>query len=283
MKKTVNLFLLSILCILLLSSCTSLIGGLSDSLYMQKDIQLVKDGAPSYLLLVEALIHSNPKNKKMLSLGIQLFSAYSSAFVVNDDRKIIFSNKSKEWAMMLLRTYPKFKKLENAGFDKYKKWVKSIGKKDIPDVFWAANAWIMWIISNSDSMDAMMDLPKAKAIIDRIYDLDSSYYYGAPHLFYGIFYSMMPESIGGDLVKAKEEFDKALEFSGDKFLMTRVSYAQFYCKAKYDRENYKKILTEVADADLDKHPETRLLNSFAKTLAKKSLEEIDDFFYDDDF
>ena len=153
-------------------SCSSLTNGLANSLYKQKDIKLVEDGAPAYLILVEALIDSNPRNKKMLVMGIQMFSAYSSAFVEDRERSGIFAEKTKNWALILLRTYPRFKESENADFDTFMKWVGTIHKNDIPYVFWAANAWIMWIIANADSVEALIDLPKAKAIIDKIYELD---------------------------------------------------------------------------------------------------------------
>ena len=281
MKKIIiNVF---ILCIFIFCTCTSMVKGLSDSLYSQKDIKLVEDGAPSFLLLVESLIYSNPTNKNWLLTGIQLFSAYSNAFVKDKERKTIFQDKTKDWALKLLRTYPKFKQTENGDFDKYNKWVETINERDVPYVFWAANAWIMWIIAHSDSIEAIMELPKAKAIIDRIYKIKPDYYYGAPHLFYGIYYSALPEIAGGNLVKAKEEFDKALKISGDRFLMTKISYAEFYLKAKYDRKDYIKVLEEVVNADIDKYPEVRLLNAFSKKQAKELLEQTGKFFYNDDF
>ncbi len=276
MNKIVNLILLFII---LLFSCASLTSGLTNSLYRQKDVKLIEDGAPAYLLLIEALIETKPKDKNFLMIGIQMFSAYSGAFVKDQERSKIFTEKTKTWALMLLRTYPKFKEYENLEFDKYVKWVDTIQKNDIPYVFWAAEAWIMWIISNSDNIEAMLDLPKAKAVIDRIYKLDSSYYYGFPHLFYGLYYSVLPEYLGGNLIKSKEEFDRALEYSQDKFLMTKVYFAQYYYKAKNDKENFKKVLTEVINADIEKYPDLRLLNSFAKKYAEELLNKIDEIFY----
>lgn len=278
MNKIVNLILLFIIFILLFS-CASMTTGLANSLYRQKDIKLVEDGAPAYLLLVEALIDSKPNDKNFLMMGIQMFTAYSSAFVKDQERSKIFTEKTKTWAIMLLRTYPKFKQYERSEFDLYVKWVDTIQKNDVPYVFWAANSWLMWIISNFDNVEAAIDLPKAKAVIDKIYKMDSSYYYGAPHLFYGLYYCILPEYIGGNLNKAKEEFDKALSYSQDKFLMTKVYLAQYYYKAKNDKENFKKSLKEVINADLEKYPDLRLLNSFAKKYAEELLGKIDEIFY----
>jgi hypothetical protein len=275
-----KLFYFSVILVLIIFiSCSSLTGSLANSLYKQKDIKLVEDGAPAYLILVEAFIDSKPNNKKMLVMGIQMFSAYSSAFVNETERSKIFADKTKTWALMLLRTYPKFKQYENAEFDDFMQWIDTLKKNDIPYVFWAANAWIMWIIANADSVEAMLDLPKAKAIIDKIYELDSSYYYGAPHLFYGIYYSVLPDYIGGDLDKAKKEFDEALKFSEDKLLMTKVYLAQYYYKAKYDKKMFINTLKEVINADIEKYPEIRLLNTIAQKQAKDLLKKVNEFFH----
>ena len=278
-NKCLNILII-IFMFFILVSCASLFGSLATSLYQQKDIKLVEDGAPAYLLLVEALINNNTQDKALLRTGIQLFTAYSVAFVSDTDRKKIFNQKTKDLGLAILRTYPKFKDLEKKPFDIYKTWVNDLNKNDVGDVFWAADAWILWIISNTDSIEALMDLPKAKVIIDKIYSLDDSYYFGAPHLFYGLFYSLIPESIGGDKKKAKEEFDKALKYSDEKLLTTKVTYAEFYLKAIYDKENFKKVLNEVIKADVDAYPEIRLINLFAQKHAKEMLEKIDEFFYD---
>ena len=48
---------------------------------------------------------------------------------------------------------------------------------------------------------------------------------------------------------------------------------------KIDKDNFKKILKEVIDADLEKYPDLRLLNSFAKKYAEELLNKIDEIFY----
>jgi len=271
---------------LVTSSCNSLLKGLSDSLYQQKDIVLVKEGAPSYMLLVEGLIKSTPNDKGFLLLGIQLYSAYSGAFVKDEDRRKIFAAKTKDWAVALLRTYSGFVKYEKLkGREEKEKalndFLKSINKSDIEYLFWSGNAWISWILANLDNTDAFLDLPIAKAIIDRVYKLDDKFYYGAPHLFYGVFYAAFPKDFGGNPQKAKAEFEIALKLSEGKLLMTKLYYADFYLKPKNDKAGYEKILKEVIDTDLDKFPDMRLVNSIMQVQAKEMLEKINDVFFDD--
>ena len=283
MKKVI---LFTIITILVLSlSCTSIIKGLTESLYEQKDAVLIEEGAPSYLILVEGLIKSSPDNKQYLLPGIQIFVAYGNAFVNDPDRKKIFADKTKEWGLRLLRSYPKFKKYENSK-DRAEKekllesFLKSLGKKNVPEIFWATNAWINWILNNLDTTDAFIELPIARALIDRIYELDDTYYYGAPHLYIGVFYGAFPKDLGGDLDKAKEELEKALAISGDKLLLTKIFYAEYYLKPKNDKKAYEKVMKEILDYDVDKYPEMRLLNIVSQKQAGELLDNIDNSFYE---
>ncbi|MCG8570233.1 MAG: TRAP transporter TatT component family protein [Spirochaetes bacterium] len=291
MKKLVYC-IFSIILFLSFSSCASLMsnmaGGLADSLYEQNDVQLVKEGAPAFLLLVEGFVNDNKKSRDMLKNGIMIFSAYSGAFVQEPERRKIFNKKTKTWAIDLLKTYKKFEKYyeidpqDKEGKDEaLKVFLSSVKEKDIDYVFWAAYSWALAIMDDLDSMDSFIELPIAKSLIDRVYELDSGFYYGAPHLFYGIFYGAYPEAFGGDLTKAQEEFEKALEYSEGKLLMTKLFYADFYFKPKLDKEGYVQIMNEVIETDVDLHPETRLMNLIAQEQAKTRLEEVDMTFFDE--
>ncbi len=265
------------------TSCSSMFDGLAKSLFSQKDVKLVNDGAPAYLLLIEGLISSDPKNRTFLQIGIQTFTAYSSAFVDDPVRKKIFSDKCKNWGKQLLMTYPQFAAYEksrdiekkNRAFNSF---IKSINKVEVPYVFWASYAWIMWILDNLDTIDGLMDLGIVKQIIDRVYVVDGDFYYSAPHLFYGVFYAAFPKDIGGDISKAKNEFNYVIEKNGDKLLMAKMFYAMFYLKPQHEKEEFKKTLKEIEDYDLDSCPENRLLNLITQEEAVKLLKNADSLF-----
>lgn len=294
MKKSISLSLTAIMmCIMLsLTSCSSLMGSLTDSmtksLFGQKDIQLLEDGGPAFLLIIEALADRDPKNKDMLITAMQAFSAYSTAFVDDKERGAIFLQKSKNWAISCLMNYPNFakyytgkeKNLKDAALDKFLTCIK---KKDVPYVFWSAYSWALWIMANLDSMEAFIDLPVAKQIIERICEVDGDFYYGAPHLFLGVYYASYPENLGGDMNRAKSEFDYALNLAGDKMLTSKLLYANTYIKTKGDKEAYRQIMEEVIAADVEQYPETRLLNVITKQNAENMLDKIDETFIMFDF
>lgn len=290
MRKLTILFCLVIS--VLFSSCSALTKNITESLtaslMQQEDVILVKDGAPSFLLLIEGLIYNDPDNKDLLSAGIQMFSAYGGIFVTETGRKELFNKKTKKWAIDLLLTYPKFKKYytmssedkaqKDAAFEDF---LKSIKKKDVPYVFWASYSWALDIMAHLDSPVSFIELPIPRAIIQRVYELEDTFYYGAPHLFFGIIYGAYPKMYGGDPEKAKQEFDRALEISQGKLYMVKLMYADFYYKPLMDRENYVKIVQEVIDGDIEEAPENRLLNIMAQKQARAMLEAADEFFMDD--
>ena len=285
-KNTASIFAIILLFLSILlsfTSCNSIFDRFASSLFSQKDIKLVGDGASAYLLLIEGLISTDPKNRTYLQIGIQTFSAYSSAFVNDTSRKKIFTEKCKAWGKQILMTYPQFAAFEKAkNMEKKNKalnsFLKSINKLDVPYVFWASYSWIMWILDNIDSVEALMDLGIVKQIIDRIYVIDGDFYYSAPHLFYAIFYAAFPKEIGGDIGKAKNEFDYVIEKNGDKLLMAKMSYAVFYLKPQNQKEEFQKVLKEIINYDLDLYPKNRLLNLITQEEANKLLNNIGNLF-----
>ena len=286
MVKVVVGFLIGIL----LLSCSTMIRGVTESLVggvmQQKDMRLIEDGAPAYLLIVESLIFNNPENRDFLMAGIQTFSSYSS-FVKDENRKKLFQEKIEKWGNQLLATYPTYVKYEQTNNDDreakdkaYSKFVSSIKKKDIPYVFWGFFGNISNAVSGGLSDPSLfLILPRIIELAQRIYDLDDTFMDGMPHLIFGVYNCVYPEAYGGSFEKGKQELDKAIEISGGKNLLYKVLYAEFYYKPLYDRDGYEKLMNEVINFDLESHPTGRIMNSMAQEQAKSYLEHIDEVFF----
>ena len=71
MLKTLKTFIVSAV-VLTLFSCSTMIKGVTESLVggvmQQKDMRLIEDGAPAYLLIIESLIFNNPENRDFLEV-----------------------------------------------------------------------------------------------------------------------------------------------------------------------------------------------------------------------
>lgn len=274
-----------------LLSCTTMVKNLTDDLaegvMQQKDLQLIKEGAPAYLLIIESLIYNNPDQRDYLLGGIQTFSSYSGAFVNEPARQAIFKDKVTKWGNALLNTYPAYRKydriptVEKEAKEKaYTDFIQSIKKKDVPYLFWGFyGQWSGLLSGGLSDPSLFMLLPRVVALAEKIYQLDDRFMGGMPHLFFGVYHCAYPEAFGGSFEKGKKEFDEAIGISEGKMLLFKVLYAEFYYKPQYDREGYKTLLKEVLEFDLDTAPDLWMMNWMAQEQARKLWDDIENVFY----
>jgi len=109
-------------------------------------------------------------------------------------------------------------------------------------------------------------------------ELDASYHFAGPHLFFGVFYGGRPKILGGNPDKSRQHFEMCLKLTERKYLITQLLYAKIYAVQIQDRELFKKLLSEVLAAPVDILPEQRLANAVAKMKAQTLLESADDLF-----
>ncbi|MFQ6618966.1 MAG: TRAP transporter TatT component family protein, partial [Fidelibacterota bacterium] len=152
-------------------------------------------------------------------------------------------------------------------------------EKDVPALFWTANAWAGWINLSLDSPFALADLPKVEIIMRRVLDLGEDYFYGGVHIFYGVYYGGRPVLTGGDPERAKEHFERNLEISRGKFLMTYVYYARYYAVPVQDRVLFQELLGKVIESPVNILPEQALINGVARLRAQEMLKNIDKYFF----
>ena len=96
-------------------------------------------------------------------------------------------------------------------------------------------------------------------------------------MYMGGLETVLPAAMGGNPEKGKRHFEKAIQISGGKFLMTKVVYAQQYAKLAFDKELHDRLLNEVLAADPVVEGMT-LTNTVAQRTAKELLAESDDYF-----
>jgi len=244
----------------------------------QSDVTLVRQGIPSYLMLIDGMIQSNPDNKDLLLAAAQAYASYASVLEEEEKERIASLNeKAKKYALQALELTPPFKEALGKPIDVFQKKLEQTGEKDVPTLFWVGNIWGGWIAS-TESVEAMADLPWAEALIERVLQLDPGYYYGGAHLFKAILFSARPEQFGGNFKKAGEHFLKAREYGHGKLLMTDVYYAQYYARQTLNRDLFVNTLKRVLESRADSEPDLTLSNTLAQQRAKKLLAQADEFF-----
>jgi len=260
-------------------SAAILLEDVASSANKQSDLRVIREGMPAYLMLIDGMVEAVPHNDRLLITAAQAYASFASAFVEDTDT---------EYARMLYAKATKYalRSLEQRGlkdpdskpFDAFEDALKRLEKDDVPYMFWTAACWGSWIRLNLDSMAALAELPRVEALMKRVLVLDEKFYYGGPHLFMGIWFASRPKIAGGDLTQAKYHFERALEFSGDKFLMTRVYYADQYARKTLNKDLFIATLEKVLEIPADNTPELTLLNTVAHKKAKELLEHADSYF-----
>ena len=261
------------------ASTATLLEEVASASYKQSDLRLIREGMPSYLMLIDGMVEAVPENKKLLITAAQSYASYASAFIQDEDKAyaVTLYAKARSYALRALEQNG-FENPVSREFDDFESGLQKMGKKDVPYLFWAASCWGGWISLNRGSMQAMAELPRVIALMKRVLALDEAFYYGGAHLFMGILEASTPRIAGGDLRLARDHFLKAIALGEGKFLMAKVYFADYYAKKAFDRELFIATLEDVLKTSADIEVKLTLLNSVAHNKARKMIMEADDYF-----
>jgi len=260
-------------------SAAMLMEDVANAANKQSDLRVVREGMPAYLMLIDGMVEAVPNNARLLITAAQAYASFASAFVEDADTEYARTlyEKAKKYALRALQQRGLQHPLSKP-FDDFEQALNRLGKDDVPYMFWTATCWGNWIRLSLGSMAAVAELPRVEALMKRVLVLDEQFYFGGPHLFMGMWFASRPKIAGGDLTRAQYHFQKALEFSQGKFLMTQVYYADQYARKTFDRKLFVATLQNVLDSPVDKIPQLTLLNTVAHKRAKQLLEQVDAYF-----
>lgn len=277
---------IALVCLLPLVGCASLVNNaaqgfadnLSDAILNSNDPQLVRDGAPSFLLLLDSLLGEDTRSAELFAAGSSLNSAYSAAFVSEPHRQKLFAQKAFTLAQRAACLGIKDGcELREREFSAYKAWALGLKDKDVELGYELATAWAGWIQANSDDWAAIAELERVKVLMGRIAELAPAYSNGGPVLYLGVFETLVGPAQGGRPEVGRAHFERAIELGGGKFLPAKVFFAQQYARLVFDRELHDKLLSEVVGADPESDGLT-LINLIAQEQARELLASADDYF-----
>jgi len=247
--------------------------------YRQSDLRMVREGTPAYLMLLDGMVEAWPDHAQLLIAAAQGYASFASVFLEDQDREYAkqLTAKGKQYALRSLALKGLKDPLQNP-FDDFKKDLTRFRKKEVPYLFWGATCWTTWINLNLDSVEAIAELPRVEAMMQRVMELDEAFYYGGPHLFMGIWFASRPKIAGGDLPRAQGHFRKAIELGQGKFLMADVYYASTYARQALDKDLFISLLQGVLKKPADDPSELTLLNTVAKKKAQDLLDRTQEYF-----
>lgn len=276
--RSVALILLTIVT-LALSSCsgtivTAMIEPALENMQEQSDIELVCEGTPAYLLMIDSLIAGDQENIDLLTLGTKAYSGYIGAMgecELEAHRIAAMADKAYLYSQMLLQAILDVTPNEDIG--SFELHLGSAGKRDAEPLFWSTFGWIIWIQQQQGSPSAMAGLGKIEKLLLKIIELDETVQSGSAHFLLGGYYGSRPAMFGGNPEKSRFHFDRALELSKRKILIFQTVYAETYCRAMLDKNCHDMLLNEVISFPLEANQRNILANTIAKKRAVRLLDE----------
>jgi TRAP transporter T-component len=258
----------------------SLLAPTMSNLQRQTDIDLVCEGTPAFLLMLDSMVASAPDDKELLTMATRAFIGYSAALDAcgKPERAATVSIKARLYGMSLLWNCGNLHEVCTLPFSELEQNIADLDRGDIDLLFWAGSGWATWVRHQQGSPASLAQLVRVEQIMLRVLELDETYYYGGAHLFLGAYYGSKPPLLGGKPEASRTHFEKALAISNRQFLPALVLYAQTYALMAYDRELFVSLLQEVLDFPLESQPDIVLANQVAKRNATSLLSKTEQFF-----
>jgi hypothetical protein len=168
--------------------------------------------------------------------------------------------------------------------DAVKKLAAGAGGDQRTAMMWTAIGLAGAINYNRDDIGLVAQLPKAKLMLERVVAIDDAgsdaklQLKAMPHIALGMMHTAMSPAMGGKPELAAQHFRRALELTGNRFLLAKVLFARRYAVGKQDRALFEKTLGEVLATDPAIWPEQRLANEIAHRRATRYLKRVKEWF-----
>ena len=258
------------------------------------DYEFVKVALPGNIKTMEGLYQVAQDNSDLLYMLAQAYTAYALVFLEDEYESAEDMSEAQEHAQkrardmymrghgfglkLLTQRHPVMAEAIVKGGKLLDGALESCTHLDVKGLFWTAMPLAGAVNLSKEDVEMIAWMPKAKAIMARVLELEPGYYDAAPHMIFGALYGSMGKMLGGDPDKAKKHFEKALELTNRRFLLVQVMYAMTAAVQSQDRPLFDKLLKGVLEAELSIYPQQKLANVAAKRRAKRLLARADELF-----
>ncbi len=277
-------FFIIVLTLLTLSACSMnkmmvsmslpMIEGGIEAMNQEPDLQLAEDSMPANISMLNGMIHLDPENVRLHVYAAQAYYGLSYGFNEDTRRKRAdaFYLRGLKHGLTALELNG-LKNIKQLSTNELEQKLKKLDKNDVAALFWTASNWAKWIDLNRDDPASLIQLSKPTAMMQRVIELDDTFYYGGAHMYFGVYYGARPPMFGGDFKKSRQHFDRARAINDNKLLIVDLLQAQYLSRQMYDQNDFHARLTKVIDAPEDLYPELTLLNQIAKRKARLLLKQ----------
>jgi hypothetical protein len=252
--------------------------GLSVAILDADDPELVREGIPAYLILLDALVKSDPENPRYLGAAAQLYAAYGLVFVTDAGRAATLTARSREYGTAAIcAALADGCGLDDLDYDSFVAAVDRIGRRHSKALFSYCVGSLAYTRAHGDDWTAIAALPKVEHALQRLLALGEAARAVNINMYLGVLNTLRPEALGGKPEQGRAYFEKAVELSGGRDLAVKTEFARSYARLVYDRELHDRLLNEVLQAPA-RQPGMTLFNTLAQQQARELLGSADDYF-----
>ncbi len=260
------------------SATSGLAQNLSTAILDQEDPELVREGVPTLLLLLDSMVVSSPDDSDLLGAAAELYAVYGVAFVSDRQRAKTLTARARELGERALCAEDRAAcALDQRSFDEYERIILDLRPGAADALYSYSIASLAYIRTHGDDMIALADLPKVEAALKHLLELGVDDTAGQVNMYLGILNSLRPPALGGQPELGRRYFETAMGLTGGKDLSVKVEYARGYARLVYDRELHDRLLNDVLASEVQQ-PGLTLANSLARQQALELLASADDYF-----
>jgi hypothetical protein len=256
-----------------------------------EDPELVREALPFALKLYESLLESVPTHGPLLVASCSGFTQYAYAFIETDalvlgdekyaeaqalrDRALRLYLRAKGYCLRAMEV--RWKGItERLLADPVAAIARAEGK-DVEMLYWTAASWGAAISLGVDQPDLAVDFPVVRALAERALALDDTWSKGALHELM-ISLDSLPEALGGDPMRARRHFDRAVALQNGQAPGPYVALATGVSVPERNREEFEKLLTQALAVDPNADPSARLATLITQRRARALIDQIDSRF-----
>ncbi len=286
-KRHLLLRQLFLLCMFIsVTACSSFMNNASNHLansirvgmLNNNDPEIVEAALPAYLLMLDGLLHDDKQDARLARATSQLNSAYAAMFVEDEAQAKLLTQKAFDYAQQAACIdFSALCNLNDLSFDAFIKQLEQADESQIEAIYSLGVAWSGRIQAHSEDWNAIAGLSRAKALLQRVNQLDPAYQQAGAALYLGVMEALVPPAMGGKPDVARHFFEQAMHIAGQSNLTVPVYYARYYARMMFDQELHDRLLKRVISANPRAEGLT-LKNTIAQREAKMLLAESPEYF-----
>jgi hypothetical protein len=265
----------------------------------EADYEMAARSLPATLKTIEGFHLVDPDNRRLKMILAEGYCQYATGFVEDEWEAAELDKRFDEAEYHAQRATKMFLRCMGYGLellggdwdmaiagdiDSFRKRVAGADGDQRDGMLWTAIGLAGAINQNKDDIALVSHLPKARAMLERVVELDDAD--GArdpatralPHIALASMAVAMSRALGGDPKLGARHFQRAMELTRKKFLLVQVFYARRYAVAVQNRELFHKSLVEVLQTDPAVWPDQRLANEIAHRKARRYLKREKEWF-----